>query len=230
MAHSVATSRSGSKEKSGDTRMKPDTLGKKYDKIATWWQEQHDQGEYGVTALKRALQLHGAPADGQAGLALDVGCGAGGRFIRRLESAGFQITGLDVSAEMVRLAAATHPAHRFQHQDICTWQTNNTYDFILAWDSLFHLPMHEQKPVVAKLCAALKPCGTLLYTFGNAVGDHEDQWQDDIFYYSSIGIAGNLQLLLAHGLTIQHLELDQYPQPHVFVIATRPAGPTSSTG
>lgn len=211
--------------------MQPDVLGKKYDKIAAWWQEQHDQGEYGVDQLNRALKLHGVRTEHPiAGTALDVGCGAGGRFIRRLIDTGFQVMGLDVSGEMVRLARQTHPTQTFLHEDICRWNSNTTFDFILAWDSIFHLPLAQQEPVLTRLCRALNSGGTLLYTFGNAVGDHEDQWHNDQFYYSSIGIAANLQLLLNQGLTVAHLELDQYPQPHVYVVATRPAGSPDDTG
>jgi len=66
-----------------------------------------------------------------------------------------------------------------------------------------------------------KPCGgVLIYSFGDAEGDHMDQWHNDTFYYSSIGIQQNVQLLLAHGLKLQHLEIDQYPAKHVYVIAS----------
>jgi len=223
--------------------MQPDVLGKKYDKIASWWQEQHDHSDYGVAQLERALRLHGdnpllstqgktsqPPDSASNSTALDVGCGAGGRLIRRLVSAGFRLTGLDVSIEMIQKARKAHPTQTFVHADICHWQVSVSFDFILAWDSIFHLPLKQQAPVLRKLCQALKPGGTLLYTFGNAVGEHEDQWRDDTFYYSSIGIRDNLQLLLDQGLSVAHLELDQYPERHIYVIATRPTGSQSATG
>jgi len=215
--------------------MTPEQLGRKYDKIAQWWQEQHDHGEYGLKQLERALRLHGKTptaslANTPAASALDVGCGAGGRFIRRLVERGFAVTGLDVSKEMINRARKTHPTQTFIHEDICRWVSDDTFDFILGWDSLFHLPLVQQEDVLKKLCNALNPGGTLLYTFGNALGDHEDQWRNDTFYYSSIGIAGNLQLLLDQGLSINHLELDQYPERHVYIIATRPAVSSAGTG
>ena len=155
--------------------MEPKILGKKYDKIAHLWHEQHDKSAYGVAQFKKALGF--APAGGRA---LDVGCG-----------------------------------------DICTWQLPYQYDFIVAWDSIFHLPFSSQKPVVSKLCAGVAQDGILVYTFGNAHGEMTDQWHNDTFYYSSIGINENLQLLMDNGLSILHLDLDQYPQTHVYVIAAR---------
>ena len=83
--------------------MKPSELGKKYDKIAQWWHEQHALSSYGVSQFERAV---GFATGGEQ--ALDVGCGAGGRFVRILQNSGFSVTGLDVSKEMVMLASKNH--------------------------------------------------------------------------------------------------------------------------
>lgn len=197
--------------------MEPTQLGKKYDKIAQWWRERHEQSSYGVSQFERAV---GFTSGGKK--ALDIGCGTGGRFIRILENRGFSVTGLDVSKKMVMLASENHPEHKFIHQDICSWETDENFDFIVAWDSIFHLPLVMQKPVVTKLCRLLAKNGVLIYTFGNAQGEHTDHWRNDTFYYSSIGINENVKALISNGLSILHLELDQYPEKHVYTIATKP--------
>lgn len=197
--------------------MDPSLLGTKYDKIAKWWHDQHVDSSYGVRQFERAIAFSNSGVK-----ALDVGCGAGGRFIRILQHKGYTVTGLDVSKEMVKLASANHPEHKFVEQDICTWETEEKFDFIFAWDSIFHLPLAMQKPVITKLCKLLAKGGILIYTFGNAEGEHTDQWRNDIFYYSSIGINQNIQILINNGLSILHLELDQYPEKHVYTIATKP--------
>jgi SAM-dependent methyltransferase len=196
--------------------MKPAVLGKKYDKIASWWQDKHDDGEYGVAQIENALRYR----DG-GGNALDVGCGAGGRIVRILQKKTYKIIGLDVSFEMIKLASDSHPGECFIHQDVCTWDATDRFDFIVAWDSIFHLPYYEQEPVVAKLCRLLEDDGVLIYTFGNANGEHTDEWHGDTYYYSSIGTNENVRLLIENGLTILHLELDQYPEEHVYVIAKK---------
>lgn len=197
--------------------MEPSTLGTKYDKIAQWWNDQHFDSSYGVSQFERAVEYAT-----RGGKALDVGCGTGGRFVNILQNRGFLVTGLDVSKEMVKLASNNHPEHKFMHQDICSWETDEEFDFIVAWDSIFHLPLVMQKPVVSKLCRFLAKGGVLIYTFGNAEGEHTDQWHNDTFYYSSIGINENMRLLMNNGLSILHLELDQYPEKHVYTIATKP--------
>ena len=197
--------------------MEPSLLGTKYDKIAQWWNDQHLDSGYGVRQFERAIAF-----SSPRGKALDVGCGSGGRFIQILQHHGYNVTGLDVSAEMIKLASTNHPEHKFFQQDICTWETEERFDFIVAWDSIFHLPLAMQKPVVTKLCKLLAKGGTLIYTFGNAEGEHTDQWRSDTFYYSSIGITANIQVLINNGLSLLHLELDQYPEKHVYLIATKP--------
>lgn len=198
--------------------MEPQVLGTKYDKIAAWWNERHFDSGYGLRQVEKALSY----ATG-VNHALDVGCGAGGRFIRILQNKGFKLTGLDVSAEMIKLAQHNHPQESFLVQDICSFESKQTYDFILAWDSLFHLPLDSQQPVLSKLCKLLSPGGTLIYTFGDDEGESKDQWHGDTFEYSSIGIKNNLKLLAENGVTCKHLELDQFPEKHVYIIATKDA-------
>ena len=196
--------------------MKPKILGNKYDKIARWWQDHMRDSNYGTKQVERALQFCK-----KGGSALDVGCGAGGRIVKLMQNHELAVTGIDVSAEMIQLAIETHPDEQFFIDDICSFETEEKFDFIVAWDSIFHLPLEEQEPVVTKLCDLLQPGGVLIYTFGDAVGEHEDTWHDDTFHYSSIGIDGNLALLAANGVNCKHLELDQWPQNHVYIIGVK---------
>ena len=77
--------------------MKPQILGDKYDKIAQWWHDRHDVSIYGIKQFETALQFCDRRNN-----ALDIGCGAGGRFVRKLQEQGFKVTGIDVSKEMLR--------------------------------------------------------------------------------------------------------------------------------
>jgi len=197
--------------------MNPKELGKKYDKIAQWWHEKHHDSRYGLKQLELALKF---VSGGRS--ALDVGCGAGGRIISKLEDQGFVVTGVDVSEEMITLAIQNHPNCSFYVKDICTWETEKKFNLIIAWDSIFHLPLHMHRAVIDKLCYLLENGGVLIYTFGNAIGEHTDMWHEDEFYYSSIGINYNLTALINNKLTIMHLELDQFPEKHVYVVARKP--------
>jgi hypothetical protein len=63
--------------------------------------------------------------------------------------------------------------------------------------------------------------GVLIYTFGDGTGGGTSEWRGDSFYHSTIGITENIQILLDNGLSLLHLELDQYPETHVYAIAIK---------
>lgn len=203
-------------------------LSEKYDKIATWWHAKHIASDYGVAAVRRAISYCK-----MKGKALDVGCGSGGRIINLLSSAGFDVTGIDISMEMLRLAKINHPDVRFERAEVLAWQTEEKFDFIVAWDSIFHLPQSAQESCIRKLSNLLNTGGTIVYTFGDAEGDHSDlsfkdeagnqipPLKNDYFVYGSIGIHGNLHALEKYDLKCLHLEIDQYPMKHVFIIAQK---------
>ncbi|MDX1451987.1 MAG: class I SAM-dependent methyltransferase [Oleiphilaceae bacterium] len=196
--------------------MTPEQIGGVYDAIAPHWAKEHARSQYGVAQLQRALNILGRPGD-----ALDVGCGAGGRLVRVMQENGLHVQGLDISAHMLEIFGQRHPELEGIHASITDWQTEASYDFILAWDSLFHLPYKAHEPVLRKLATHLKVGGVLLYTLGDAVGEHEDTWLGQRVYYSSLGIIQNLSVLAAAGLVCKHLELDQWPQNHVYIIAQK---------
>lgn len=189
-------------------------IGEKYDKIARWWHDTHNESEYGLRQIERAISYCE-----RRGLALDVGCGSGGRIVRKLESSGFSVTGIDASSKMIEIAKANNPSAEFFVADICDWDTTQKYDLIIAWDSIFHLPFSKHSEVVSKLCGMLQKDGIFIYTFGDDYGEHESDWHNHKFYYSSIGINGNLEVIMESNCECRHLELDQYPEKHVVVIA-----------
>ena len=191
-------------------------IGCKYDKIAVWWHNHHRSSDYGVAQLKRALKF--AKPNGTA---LDVGCGSGGRLINVLENANFQVTGIDASENMIRLARANHATANFIQSDIRNWETDHSFDFILAWDSLFHLPLSDQKPVLEKLCKLLSKGGVMIYSLGDDVGEHTDVWKNQTFPYSSLGIAANVDILNRNSLSVRHIELDQYPEKHAYIVSQK---------
>ena len=198
--------------------MKPEETGSHYDRIALSWQKGHVDSTYGIAALERAIQFVENKSS-----ALDIGCGSSGRFIEALIKHGFTPTGLDISAEMIALARQRHPEATFYRADICTWQFPRNYDLISAWDSTFHLPLAEQQPVLKKMCDGLNPRGVLLFTCGGAMGPEEISggFDGESFDYSTLGVNEFLRLLIEFRCTCKHLEYDQYPENHVYIIAQK---------
>lgn len=196
--------------------MHPSTIGSNYDAIAHLWQRDTPDS-YGIAALERALRFCT-----RCETALDVGCGSQGRFLDLLGRRGSRTEGLDISPRMIALARERSPETTFHTADICEWQPTGEYDFISAWDSTFHLPLDCQAPVLSKLCRALRSKGVLLFTCGGGpAGEIVGSFHGLEFGYSTLGVPEFVRILTAEGLSCVHVEYDQHPENHVFIVAVK---------
>jgi len=198
--------------------MHPVEIGHSYDTLAQSWQERMLESTYGIPQFERAIKF-----TKNRGFALDVGCGSSGRIIDLLLSHDFKVEGLDVSEKMITLIRILHPNLSFYHEDVSTWTLPQRYDFISAWDSIWHLPITKQKPVMRKLCAGLAPDGVLIFTTAglDVPGEKSDSNMGPPFHYSHLGLPQTLELLTQAGCICRHLEYDQYPEKHVYIIAQK---------
>lgn len=196
--------------------MSPQQLGQAYDRIAPWWWRQMRDSRIGFPFLYRALDL----CKGR-GRALDAGCGAG-RMLPALCEAGFaSVTGIDVSREMLELARENCAQAELVLCDTCEFHPLEGYDFIVAWDSTFHLPLALQRAGHEGLCALLKPGGVVLFTAGGICGEAGGVMEGIRFYHSSLAQEEYLRILHGAGCRCLLLERDQYPQEHVVIMGIR---------
>lgn len=190
-----------------------------YDKIAEHWDHPGFDHSNGIAQHHRALGFVSA-----SGSALDVGCGSNGRIVSMLLQRGFVVQGLDISPEMLRRARRHNPSVTFHHADICTWILPRAFDFISAWDSIWHVPLAAQLSVLRKLCAGLSPGGVLIFTSGGVY--EPDEVTGDCFgqplYHAAPGIPALLRAIEESGCFCRHLEFDAGPDDkHVYLIAQR---------
>jgi ubiquinone/menaquinone biosynthesis C-methylase UbiE len=94
--------------------------------------------------------------------ALEIGCGTGA-FSRRLAERVNQVTALDISSEMIRVAqsrSAQFPNLQFEIADVMSRDLPDAnFDCVATIATLHHLEMRE---VLLKMKAALKPGGVLI--------------------------------------------------------------------
>lgn len=194
--------------------MTPEQVAASYDQIADRWL---DVSTYGFAQIERAVAFVK-----HKGAALDVGCGTG-RLMGLLGKHGFRTDGLDVSPTMIALARQRHPEARLFNADICRWELPRSYDLIVAWDSVWHVPLAEQEPVLTKLCRGLTPGGVLVFTTGGT--DTPDEKNESCMgppmYHATLGIPKTLHVLADSGCACRHLEYDQHPELHVYLIAQK---------
>lgn len=198
--------------------MKPHQIGQAYDQIADLWDPARFNNENGIHQHKRAIAF-----TSNRGSALDVGCGWNGRFVDVLLEQGFSPEGLDVSEEMIRRARKRHPDVTFHLADVCSWQPLKGYDFITAWDSIWHVPLEDHENVIRTLLSALNQNGVFIFSTGglDEAGDHTDDYMGPVVYYSALGIPKLLEVISDCGCVCRHLEYDQHPELHLYLIVQK---------
>lgn len=197
--------------------MKPAETGENYNKIAEWWIDaQMENPEYGMKYIRQAVQYAKEKSK-----ALDLGCGGTGRTIGELLKHCFTVTGIDVSSKMIKLARLKHPHVNFLHADFISWRSEETFDLIIAWDSIFHAPVEQQKEATIKMCSRLNPGGILLFTCGAYPGEASGKMEGVQFEYGTIGYRGYLDVIEKMNCKVILMEEDQYPSGHMVFICQK---------
>ena len=139
-----------------------------------------------ATAYARARQQETAPAlslliprlaDGAR--ILDVGCGAGVPVARALAER-FDVTGVDLSGEMVSRARINVPEGAFVHADIMALDVAPaSFDAVVSFYAIFHIPRKEHVELFRRVHRWLKPGGYLLATLSDL--DEPTYTEDDFF-------------------------------------------------
>ena len=203
-----------------ERRMRHPDIASAYDQIAERWMDGQFNQMDGVRQHKQALAFLDH-FDG--GRALNVGCGCSTRFNPLFRDRGLKIEGIDISGRMLELAHAADSDIVLHHADVRSWHVPCSYRFISAWDSIWHVPLQDQRPLMLKLMGALEPGGVFVFSAGglDTADEHTDASMGVEVYYSSLGIPGLLDVISEAGCVCRHLEFDQHPQNHLFVVAQR---------
>lgn len=199
--------------------MKPQDTARSYDALADHWNGDGFHRENGIEPHRRALRF-----SRRAGAAIDIGCGSSGRILELLLAGGFEVEGLDISPAMLEHARRRHPEVGFHHADIVSWDFPRRYDFISAWDSVWHVPLEDQERVLRKLCDGLAPHGVMICTTGG-VDRAEERTNDCLgqpLYHAALGIPAMLRIIDGTGCVCRHPEYDQAhgddPGEHLYLI------------
>ena len=119
---------------------------------------------------------------------LDLGCGTGQPIATSIAGRGHHVVGVDGSAAVLAMARARLPEHRWIHALLEQVEFDETFDAVVCWDSLFHLPRHQHEPVIGKIHRWLKRGARLMISSGGAVEPQgfTDTMFDREFYYDSL--------------------------------------------
>ena len=119
---------------------------------------------------------------------LDMGCGPGNNAkILYEKNSSYEVTGVDLSQEMIRLAKANAPACRFVREDIRTIDFgSNAFDVIIASFCIVHLSDEEARNLLLRLARFLRPGGHLYLSFmeGKTPGFETTSFSEDEIWFN----------------------------------------------
>ncbi|KAJ7146470.1 S-adenosyl-L-methionine-dependent methyltransferase [Mycena epipterygia] len=129
---------------------------------------------------------------------LELGCGAGVPSTQVLVDNGLNVTGNDISAAQIALAREHVPKATLIQGDMLTLDfAPASFDAVLAFYSIFHLPKEEQALMIEKIRGWLRPGGWLLCNFHFEEGDvTREGWFDPsvTMFSSGLGVEGTREI------------------------------------
>ena len=140
---------------------------------------------------------------------LDLGCGAGYPVAQRLAQQ-FAVTGVDISAEQLKLAREHVPNATFIKADMAELELpQGSFDAVIALYSIIHVPREEHEPLLRKIRTWLKPGGIFLATWPITEWEGEEEnWEGwgATMWWSHFDKQTYLDMLGQSGFSIQWVE------------------------
>ncbi|HTK09788.1 MAG TPA: class I SAM-dependent methyltransferase [Ktedonobacteraceae bacterium] len=166
----------------------------------------------------------------QGATVLDIGCGTGMPTTATLAN-NFIVTGVDISAQQVKLARQNVPQATFLQADVANLDlAPASFDAVIAFYSLICLPRAELFPVFQKIASWLKPQGLFVAALGAQEMEEfiAPDWLGVPMYWSLFDSATNQLLLQDAGFHIlsaqeETEEENGVPITFLWVIAQKPA-------
>ena len=164
------------------------------------------------------------PAGGRV---LDVGCGHGIPIARALAEVGLIVHGVDASPRLLEAFRQNVPGATAELADAATLEVEEgSFDGVVVWGLLFLLTPLEQRAVIQRVAAALRPGGRLLMTAPRQVGE----WADALTGRRSVSLGEErYRALLAGARLVLTGEGDDEGDNHYW-LATKRDRPRAAAG
>lgn len=151
-----------------------DAIRRSYDELAAVYAERRCESDRGMAILRRFLD-----SVSDSTVVLDAGCGQGAPVLSQMEESATAV-GVDLSREQLKLAARNTPDASLAQGDMAALPFDvATFDAVVAYWSIIHVPMDDHQTVVDEFARVLRPGGRLLLCEGTTawVGENPD-WLD----------------------------------------------------
>jgi ubiquinone/menaquinone biosynthesis C-methylase UbiE len=141
---------------------------------------------------------------------LDIGCGSGIPIDKYLLEQEFNVTGIDISEKQIKLAKKNLPQGKFFVKDMSEIDfPASSFDAVVSFYAIFHVPREEHFALLKKLYALLKSKGYLLVTMGSSDWEGtEDDFHGEKMFWSHYGAEKNKNLVKTAGFKVMLDEID----------------------
>ncbi len=141
---------------------------------------------------------------------LDIGCGSGNPIAKQMSKKGFNIHGVDRSAQLLKQAQRNIPNANFKQAeieefDVQRFSNNHTLGGIVCWDVLFHIPRIQQAKAIEKMAKFMKVNTPIILSSGGSETDippFRDLMFGVEFFYDAFPIPELIHLCESFGLTL----------------------------
>ena len=124
-----------------------------FDRCAPWWDSDMIRNEVIITTILDNAGIKGGMD------VLDVACGTGVLFPDYLKCGVESVTGIDISPEMAKIAAAKFPEVRVICGDVEETKFDKQFDAVMVYNAFPHFP--EPAKLIEALARVVKPGGRL---------------------------------------------------------------------
>ena len=133
--------------------MEKKTIAEFFDRCAPWWDADMIRNEVIITTILDNAGIQGGMD------VLDVACGTGVLFPDYLKRGVESVTGIDISAEMVKIAASKFPEVNVICGDVEEAKFDRQFDAVMVYNAFPHFP--EPAKLIETLARVVKPGGRL---------------------------------------------------------------------
>lgn len=176
-----------------------------YDSMAHWYL-QWVEGQRSPREKYTERVLQNAPPSPRI---LELGCGSGVPITRMLLDRGAQVVGNDISSKQISMAKTRCPEATLIAGDMTALSFEPaSFDGIISFYTIFHLPRAEQKGMLANIHTWLKPGGMFVFNF--ATVDEEEIHGEMLghgLFWSSYSVEDNKAMVTDVGFELLDAEL-----------------------
>jgi len=140
----------------------------------------------------------------EEGRVLDLGCGTGLPYASHLVEEGFDVLGVDLSEEMVRVATSNVPGAAFSQLSMSEIEHCNEFDGVMSSFSMLLLSPDLFKETAYRIHSALVDGGYFYLSLNEPVGEQDDP--DSEVYVNIMG-----QDMYSRAYTVEEIESVFHP-------------------